>query len=183
MAGAITVRAANVLEERVVLLVPVDTLQDVEWDLSPAVWAEFFGGLRADFPDAVEGFFRDMLFAPTSPADVVTRVVCEARAAEPERAVPMLERAREFDLRSALRALRVPIHAINGDRTPTRLDTNRAHAPRWEVELLQGVGHWPMLEDPAGFARALSVVLARHSLSSTRLARASRAQVGPRPCR
>ena len=55
-----------------------------------------------------------------------------------------------------------PIHAINSDANPTRLETNRKYAARWKVELVPGVGHWPMLEDPAGFGQALMRVLAEH---------------------
>jgi len=163
MSGAITVQAARVLGDRVTLLVPVDTLNDVEWDLPPEVWDQFFGGLRADFPNAVEGFFRGRLFAPSSPADVVARVVGEARAADGTIGVPMLERARAFDLGAALRSLRVPIHAINSDANPTKLETNRKYAPRFDVEVMTGVGHWPMLEAPGAFGDALARVLAAHA--------------------
>jgi pimeloyl-ACP methyl ester carboxylesterase len=162
MSGEITVAAANLLGPRVELLVPVDTLNDAEWDLPPEVWAQFFGGLRADFPNAVDNFFRTMLFAPSSPPEVVARVVGEARAADGARAVPMLERGRDFDLKGGLRALRSPVHALNSDRNPTNLAVNRKYAPRFDVELLPGVGHWPMLEDPRGFGDALSRVLAAH---------------------
>lgn len=160
MSGAITVQAARVLGPRVELLVPVDTLNDVEWDLAPEVWAQFFGGLRADFPTAVEGFFRGMLFAPGSPPEVVERVVAEARAADPMLAIPMLERAREFDLRAALAGLGLPIHALQSDLNPTRLETNRKYAPRFEAEVISGVGHWPMLEAPQAFGDALARILA-----------------------
>lgn len=160
MSGAITVEAARRLGERVELLVPVDTLNDLDWDLPPEVWDQFFGGLRADFPSAVEGFFRGMLFRPSSPPEVVARVVGEARAAEPGRAVAMLEGSKAYDLRAAVRALTVPIHAVNSDANPTRLDVNQKYAPRFEVELVPGVGHWPMLEDPRAFEAALARVLA-----------------------
>jgi len=160
MSGAITVQAARVLGERVVLLVPVDTLNDAEWDLPPEVWADFFGGLRADFANAVDGFFRK-LFAPSSPPEVVARVVGEARAADPSIAVPMLERGRDFDLRAALRALRIPIHAINSDANPTKLETNRKYVGRFDVEVMTGVGHWPMLESPGAFGDVLERVLPR----------------------
>lgn len=159
MAGAITVQAAGLLGERVVLLVPVDTLNDAEWDLPPQVWEEFFGGLRADFPGAVEAFFRNLLCAPSSPPEVVARVVVEARAADPARAIAMLERARDFDLKAALRRLAMPVHAINSDANPTQLETNRKYVARFDVELLPGVGHWPMLEAPTAFGDALQRVV------------------------
>jgi sigma-B regulation protein RsbQ len=161
MSGAITVQAARVLGERVVLLVPVDTLNDFEWDLPPAVWDQFFGGLRADFPNAVAAFFGGRLFLPSSPPDVVARVVGEARAADPAIAVPMLERARDFDLKGALHALKAPIYAINSDANPTNLETNRKYVEHFDVEVLPGIGHWPMLEDPGAFGDALERVLTR----------------------
>lgn len=162
MAGTITVQAARLLGPRVVLLAPVDTLNDVDWDLPPEVWEQFFGGLRADFPQAVEGFFRDMLFLPSSPVQVVERVVGAARVADPERAIPMLERARDYDLKAALRSLRIPIHAINSDANPTRLEGNRRVLADWNVEIVPGVGHWPMLEAPERFEEALAEVLHTH---------------------
>jgi len=166
MSGAITVEAAAQLGWRVPLLVPVDTLNDFEWDLPPETWTQFFGGLRADFPASVEGFFRGMLFAPSSPPRVVERVVREARAADPRRAVPMLERARDYDLKAALRSLAVPFHAIQSDRNPTNLATNRKYVARFEVELMPGVGHWPMLEAPQKFGDALARVLAAEGLGA-----------------
>lgn len=160
MSGAITVEAARRLGSRVDLLVPVDTLNDVDWDLPPEVWDQFFGGLRADFPSAVAAFFRQMLFRPDSPPEVVERVVALAQSAPPERSVAMLESARDFDLKAALRAFGTPIHAIQSDANPTELARNRAVHPRWQAEILTGVGHWPMLEAPERFQAALRHVLA-----------------------
>ena len=160
MSGPITVAAANQLGDRVDLLVPVDTLQDVEWELPPEVWKQFFDGLRADFPNAVEGFFRGRLAAPGSPKEVIDAIVAKARAADPALAIPMLERGRDYDLKAGLRRLRVPIVAINSDVNPTRLDVNRKYAPLFQAELVPGVGHWPHLEAPERFDAALETVLA-----------------------
>ena len=160
MSGAIAVEAARRLGPRARLVVPVDTLNDLEWELPPELWTEFFGGLRADFPSAVEGFFRTLLFRPDSPPAVVARVVAAGRAAEPERAVRMLEASKDYDLRAAVQALAAPIHALNTDLNPTKLDTNRKYAPRFALTLLPGLAHWPMLEDPAAFQAGLEQVLA-----------------------
>ncbi|MEO6593910.1 MAG: alpha/beta hydrolase [Planctomycetota bacterium] len=160
MSGAITVEAARRLGARVHLLVPIDTLNDLDWDLPPDVWARFFADLRADFPATVEDFFRQRLFLPRSPPEVATQVVAEARVGPPERSVRMLELNHSYDLRTAVASLDVPIHALNSDRDETKVATNRRYARRFEVTILHGTGHWPMLEDPPGFAAALEAVLA-----------------------
>lgn len=160
MSGAITVAAANQLGERVDALIPVDTLLDVDWDLPPAMWQQFFAGLRADFPKNVEEFVRTRLAAPQSPRDVINDVLKQARLADPKIAVPMLERGRDFDLKSGLRELRIPVYAINSDLNPTKIETNRKYSPRFNAEIMTGVGHWPHLEAPQRFGDALERVLA-----------------------
>ena len=72
----------------------------------------------------------------------------------------MLEGSKAHDLRAAVTALGVPIHALNSDLNETKLETNRRYAPRFEVTVLRGVGHWPMLEDPPAFTAGLERVLA-----------------------
>ena len=44
-------------------------------------------------------------------------------------------------------------------RAPTALDVNRKFAPQFDATILKGVGHYPMLEDPARFNQALADVL------------------------
>jgi len=164
MSATVAVEAARVLGERVALVVPVDSLNDVDWDLPPEVWDQFFGGLRADFPSALDAFFRGMLFVPGSPADVVEAVLATARGADPAAAVSMLERARAYDLHGALRALVPPIHAIVSDANPVNLERNRQLHAAWDFEVVPGVGHWSMLEAPETFREALEGVLRRHGL-------------------
>ncbi len=91
---------------------------------------------------------------------MIDEIVAKARLADPRIAVPMLEQAREYDLRAGLRALRIPIHAINSDLNPTQLEHNRKYAPQFQVEVIPGVGHWPHLEAPDRFGDALQKVLA-----------------------
>jgi pimeloyl-ACP methyl ester carboxylesterase len=49
----------------------------------------------------------------------------------------------------------VPIRAINGDLWPTRSDVNRTITPDFQAVIMEGTGHYPMLERPAEFNRIL----------------------------
>ena len=76
------------------------------------------------------------------------------------RALPTLRAVFGFDIAGAITQLRQPIHAINATRHPTLLEINRRYAPRFEVTLMDGVGHFPMIEDPKRFNRILAQTVA-----------------------
>lgn len=56
----------------------------------------------------------------------------------------------------ALREVIVPIRSINGDMNPTNLEVNRKYAPQFDVVIMKGGGHSPMLEQPARFNELLA---------------------------
>jgi len=58
-----------------------------------------------------------------------------------------------------MREIKVPIRAINADLHPTNLEGNRKSAPQFDAVIMKGVGHYPMLEDPARFNELLAGVL------------------------
>jgi sigma-B regulation protein RsbQ len=159
MSGAVSAEAARDLRDRVVALVPVDTLQNVEWRMGEEEKAKALAELRSDFTRSVRKFLTETLLAPTSPKDVADRLLARVAETHPDVALPILETFFEYDVRDALRATRVPIRAINADLQPTNLEVNRKYAADFEVILISGVGHWPMLEAPGRFNAALDGVL------------------------
>lgn len=60
-----------------------------------------------------------------------------------------------YDLARALSAVRVPVRAINGSLTPTRVEAVRARHRDFDAVILDGVGHFPMRERPDEFNRQL----------------------------
>jgi pimeloyl-ACP methyl ester carboxylesterase len=77
----------------------------------------------------------------------------------PELGMPIIKAASLYDPIPALRKIKVPILAINSDLYPTNLDGNRKYAPQFDAVIMKGVGHYPMLEDPARFNELLAGVL------------------------
>ena len=62
-------------------------------------------------------------------------------------------------LQQAARAVTVPVRAINSDNQPTNLEGNRRWFADYDVEVLPGLGHYPMLEAPEAFNAALRSAL------------------------
>ena len=58
-----------------------------------------------------------------------------------------------------MREVKVPIRAINADRTPTNVEVNRKYAPQFDAVIIKGTGHNPMMEDPARFNQMLAEIL------------------------
>ena len=159
MGGPITLEAARRMPDRVVGLVPVDTMHNVEAKVSPEQLDAVVQQLLADYKTAVTGFLNQFFFGPKTPAAVKARVTAEATARPPELAVTILKAIFNYDSASALRDVKVPIRAINANLTPTNLEVNRKYAPQFNVVVMDGFGHYPMLEDPAAFNRHLAEFL------------------------
>jgi len=159
MGGPVALEAARRMPERVVAIVPVDTLHNVE-ERMPAEQVEaMLKQLRADYKGETAKFMTQYLFAPSTPAAVKDRVLSQAISAPPEIAIRLLEAAIAYDPIPAMREIKVPIRAINADLHPTNLEGNRKSAPQFDAVIMKGVGHYPMLEDPARFNKLLAGVL------------------------
>lgn len=159
MGGPITLEAARRMPDRVLALVPVDTLHDVETVIDPKILEGVVKQLRADYKVAATGFLNQLFFSPSTPAAVKNRIISEVTARPPELAVTILEAIFAYRTAPALGEVKVPIHAINADMTPTNLDVNRKHAPQFDAVLMKGSGHYPMLEDPARFNELLAEII------------------------
>jgi len=159
MGGHVCLDAARKLGSRCVGIVPVDTLFDFEERMPSEEIETFLAPFETDYPKAAEGFVRQYLFVPTSPAEVVEAVVSRTRAAPKAMAVAALRDVWSYDSAAAADRVTVPIHAINGDRYPTNVEANRRHASGYRVSYIKGTGHYPMLEAPERFGELLEEVV------------------------
>lgn len=165
MGGPIALEAARQMPSRVVAIVPVDTLHNVENRLPPEQREEVMKQLRADYKGAVTGFVNQLLFSPSTPVAVKNRIISDVTSRPPELAIPILEGILAYDPIPALRETKVPIRAINADMNPTNLEINRKYAPQFDVVIIKGTGHYPMLEDPKRFNELLTEALRSFRLS------------------
>ncbi len=159
MAGPIVLEAYQRMPDRVAGLVVVDTLLDVDKEMSAGERAQFFGKMRADFKGTVASFLPH-LFAPGTDKAFIDRIIAMETANDPAMMVPAIENVFAYDERGALARVKVPIRAINADLFPTSIEHDRKYAPQFDADVMHGVGHWLMLERPEEFNAKLLAALA-----------------------
>ena len=159
MGGPVIVEAARNMSSRVLALVPVDTLTNVEEKQKPEEVDAFLRPFEADFKATAAKFLRDYMFVPTTDPKLIETLVTKTVAAPPEIAIPSLRNTWLYDAAAALREIKAPIRALNGDKYPTNLDGARRQAPQFEATIMKGVGHYLMLEDPPRFNQLLGAIV------------------------
>ncbi len=158
MSGSNVVEASLYLD-RAAAIVLVDTLKNVEQVPSPAETEAMLALYRRDFRATIENVVSKFLFAPQTPADLVARLTREFLAVPGEIAASLLEPFYRYDVREPARQVRVPVRAINSDLHPTDIAANQRWFSSYAMRLMPGVGHYPMLEQPATFNDHLRSVL------------------------
>jgi len=166
MGGPVVLEAARRMPGRVVGVIGVDTLQDVELRIPEEAWDEILDGLERDFSGACQTFVRSM-FQPSADPELVGEVAGDMCTAPPEVAIAVLRELPKYDVAAAVDAAGVPLRCINGTGFPTNVGTNRKHAPDFDVYLMEGVGHFPMLERPDEFNRLLRQAVEELTASRT----------------
>lgn len=174
LGGPIVLEAARRMPERVVAIVPVDTLLNVEQRMPAEQVDAIMKQVETDFRGQTAKFTVQYLFAPSTPVAVRERVLAKVTSADPKVALPILRAALTYDPVPALKEIKVPIRAINSDLNPTNLEGNRKVAPQFDVVVMKGVGHYLMIEDPARFNELLKGVL--RDVESRPAARAARSR-------
>jgi pimeloyl-ACP methyl ester carboxylesterase len=159
MGGPIALEATKRMPDRVVAIVPVDTLHNVEVKVPPEQIEAVLKQLQADYKTATTGFLNQYFFSATTPAAVKQLVINTAISRPPDVTLPIIKAALNYDSAAALREVKVPVRAINADRVPTDVEVNRKYAPQFDAVIIKGTGHYPMLEDPARFNQMLAEIL------------------------
>ena len=159
LGGPVTLEAARLMPERVVALVPVDTLGRVGERIPAEERRAFLDPMRADFGAATRKFVHDFMFTPKSDAALAERIAQDMAAAPREVALSAIENLFDYDEAKGIAAIKVPLRLINADRWPTDLAAARKHKSDVQLAVMPGLGHFPMLEDPAEFNRLLERAL------------------------
>lgn len=152
MGGPVALEAARLIPDRLLGIIGVDTFNSLGAAPQPnPVFDALIDRLKADFIGATREFVTTSLFPSTADPVLVRRVADDMALAPPEVAIPSMIALSQYDTRPALAAIHVPIVDIRSDMWPIDVAGIQRTVPGFHADTMQGLGHFPMMEDPAGF--------------------------------
>ncbi len=164
MGGVVIGEAARLMPDRVIGLIGVDTLENIEYPMTEAMVAEMTAPLRKDFKTGTRGFVQPM-FHPDTDANLREWILSDMAAAPPAVAMSamddMMKQYITGDLARSFDTIRVPVITINGDLWPVDVAANRRHMMSFDAVVLKKADHFLMLASPVEFNLELEKAVQR----------------------
>jgi pimeloyl-ACP methyl ester carboxylesterase len=143
-------------------IILVDTFKDPEELFSYEQAEEFlFANYREDFKSSVENILPQYLFAKDTPTAVKEQLKNDFLKFDGKTAVKLLEPLYLMDVKKVAGMVKIPVKAINSDNNPTNHDSLTKIFKDFDYISIQGTGHYPMLEKPIEFNKALEELIGR----------------------
>src|SRR5665647_1095603 len=112
-----------------------------------------------DYPAALK-MMVGMLFHKDADPAIVADAEKRMSGTAPSAAKGMFLGLAGYEEAAAVRRLRAPMRAINGDLFPTDIKANRKIKPDFAAVIMTHMGHYPMLERPDEFNRLIAKTVA-----------------------
>ena len=157
MGGPAILMAEPLLGDRVLALIGVDTFQNVEFEYDPEQWDGILEAYRTDYRGTCEQFVGSMFVEPESA--LRSRVVEDMCSGPEDIGVALMEQFGTFDGAAAMAAVEAPVRSINADTFPTQVEINRKYASGFDAVVMEGAGHFLMMEEAEDFNAALAEMI------------------------
>jgi pimeloyl-ACP methyl ester carboxylesterase len=164
MGGLVIAEAAHQLPGRVLGLIGIDSLHDLDFAVTEEHAAEMITPLEADFPAACRQFAASMIL-PDTDADLAEWIQADMAAAPAEVALSAMRGYMAQWITGAgpalFEELPLPVMAVCADLWPVDAEANRRHMRSFEAIVLEGTDHFLMLSAAEEFNRALEEAIAK----------------------
>ncbi len=174
MAGEIMLQTALTNNPRVVGIVGVDNFKMIDVVLTPQQMkqmTDFLPLLEKDFKHSAAVYADLMLFHPETPTKVKERVKADFSNSDPVIGYGTILTQMQYASADAqrLEQLNYKLYLINSDGSPTNDKGLKNHCKNsFQVETIYAAGHYPMIEKPTEFNRALEKVLTAMKLADAK---------------
>lgn len=158
MGGSVIAEAARLMPDKVLGLVGVDTLENIEYPLTTEELQQMMAPLGKDFQAGSRQFVKEMISPRTDP-QLREWILADMSAAPPAVALSaMKEMMSQYLSGEAARIfeeIRTPVITVKGDLWPVNYEANRRHMFSFDAIVLKDTDHFLMLDRPEEFNAAL----------------------------
>lgn len=158
MGGSVIAAAAALMPNRVIGLIGVDTLENIEHPLTPEEKRMMTSPLEKDFQSGCRQFVSQMMTDTTDP-ELHEWILADMSAAPHRVAMSALNeyinRYVTGEAATAFKDLPIPIVTVNGDLWPINYEGNRRHMHSFDAIVLKNADHFLMMNRPDDFNKAL----------------------------
>jgi pimeloyl-ACP methyl ester carboxylesterase len=170
MGGPVALGAARLLSGRVLGVVCVDTVHNAEMEMPKEMIEQITTAFDADFTGTMNQMVSMLIHQETEPA-VTEWILARAAKTYQPAAIGLMHDFINVDLAALLKGAGVPVRAINSAPIPqvipkTEIEINQKYAD-YDAVILEGVGHYPQLENPTAFNAMLRKTLQALESSET----------------
>lgn len=158
MGGSVIAEAARLMPNKVLGLIGVDTLENIEYPMTREELNQMIASLEKDFQAGSREFVKEMISPRTDPL-IREWILSDISAASPAVALSAMkemmsqyvtgEAAKIFD------EIKVPVITVKGDLWPVNYEGNRRHMFSFDAIVLKDTDHFLMLDRAEEFNNAL----------------------------
>jgi pimeloyl-ACP methyl ester carboxylesterase len=158
MGGSVIAEAARLMPDRVIGLIGIDTLQDIEYPLTSKGLKMMTGPMEKDFRSGSREFIKQMIL-PGTDKELSEWILSDMSAAPPEVALSamnnMMAQYITGDAAKIFDKIRIPVITVNGDMSSINYKANRRHMFSFDAIIIKKADHFLMMDRSDEFNNAL----------------------------
>ena len=158
MGGSVIAEAARLMADRVIGLVGIDTLENIEYTMTQEEFEGMLSPLQKDFQTGCRQFVEAMI-SPRTDAQLREWILADMSAAPPHVALSamkdMMSQSMTGEAARIFEDIRIPVITVKGDMWPVDYEANRRHMFSFEAIVLKDADHFLMLNRVEEFNSAL----------------------------
>lgn len=158
MGGSVIAEAARLMPDRVIGLIGIDTLENIEYPLTPEELKKMTAPLENNFRTGSRQFIEGMVL-PQTDSQLREWILADVSSAPPAVALSaMNEMMSQYISGEAARIfeqIRIPVIGVNGDLWPINYEANRRHMFSYDAIVIKKADHFLMMDRPEEFNPAL----------------------------
>ena len=158
MGGSVIAEASRLIPKRVIGLIGIDTLENIEYPMTRKELDQMIAPLKKDFRTGSRQFVKEMILPNTDPM-IRDWILSDMSAAPPSVAMSamneMMSQYITGEAAKVFEQIRIPVITVNGDLWPINYEANRRHMLSFNAIVLKEADHFLMMDRPIDFNKAL----------------------------